>query len=399
MTQPVDSFSSEPSAPAPSASAPWPSPSVVVDSPAPSRRAPGDRRMAKVAVAVLLIAGVVVAVARVIGGSPDSDQHVQPSSVAPVTIEGARPAELGKSIDVAHVVSIIGPSVVKVSVDVDGPSGSGEGVGTGVVISADGEIVTNAHVVVDAVAVRVLLPGTTEPISAEVVGTDVGNDLALLRVKSSALTVSQFAATDSVRVGDQVVAMGFALGLPGEASVTSGIISALSRTMITETGALNGLLQTDAAISSGNSGGPLVNAAGQVIGINTAVARSSAANIASNIGFSISMKEIQKVVAQLREAGNGAARVEGYLGVSVEDRSDGGRGAVVARIKPGSPAAELGLQDGDIVRRVNGDVIDGQAGLIASIRDLSPGDTVTIEYGRGDKAFTGTTKVVARPTD
>ena len=111
------------------------------------------------------------------------------------------------------------------------------------------------------------------------------------------------------------------------------------------------------------------------------------------------MKEIQKVVAQLREAGNGAARVEGYLGVSVEDRSDGGRGAVVARIKPGSPAAELGLQDGDIVRRVNGDVIDGQAGLIASIRDLSPGDTVTIEYGRGDKAFTGTTKVVARPTD
>ena len=394
MTQPLDSFSSEPSA-----SAPWPSPSVVVDSPTTARRAPGDRRMAKVVVAVLLVAGAVVAVARVIGGSPDSDQQAQPSSSAPATIEGARPAELATSIDVARVVSIIGPSVVKVSVDVDGPSGSGEGVGTGVVISADGEIVTNAHVVVDAVAVRVLLPGTTEPISAEVVGTDVGNDLALLRVKSAALTVSQFAATDSVRVGDQVVAMGFALGLPGEASVTSGIISALSRTMITESGALNGLLQTDAAISSGNSGGPLVNAAGQVIGINTAVARSSAANIASNIGFSISMKEIQKVVAQLREAGNGAARVEGYLGVSVEDRSDGGRGAVVARIQPGSPAAELGLQDGDIVRTVNGDVIDGQAGLIASIRDLSPGDSVTIEYARGDKAFAGRVKVVARPTN
>lgn len=353
--------------------------------------------MAKVVVAVLLIAGVAVTVARLVGGSADSGQQVQPSSAAPVVIEGARPAELAKSLDVAHVVSIISPSVVKVSVDVDGPSGSGEGVGTGVVISADGEIVTNAHVVVDAVAVRVLLPGTTEPISAEVVGTDVGNDLALLRVKSSALTVSKFAATDSVRVGDQVVAMGFALDLPGEASVTSGIISALSRTMITETGALNGLLQTDAAISSGNSGGPLVNAAGQVIGINTAVARSSAVNTASNIGFAISSKEIQKVVAQLRAAGSGAARAEGYLGVSVEDRTDGGRGAVVARIKPGSPAAELGLQDGDIVRKVNGEVIDGQAGLIASIRDLSPGDSVTIEYARGEKTFTGTTKVVARP--
>ena len=394
MTQPLDSFSSEPSA-----SAQWPSPSVVVASPAPARRSAGDRRMAKVVVAVLLIAGIVVTVASVVGSSADSDQQAQPSSVASVTIEGARPAELAKSLDVAYVVSTIGPSVVKVSVDVDGPLGLGEGVGTGVVISADGEIVTNAHVVLDAVAVRVLLPGTTEPISAEVVGTDVGNDLALLRVKSSALTVSQFAAIDSVRVGDQVVAMGFALDLPGEASVTSGIISALSRTMITETGALNGLLQTDAAISSGNSGGPLVNAAGQVIGINTAVARSSAASIASNIGFSISMKEIQKVVAQLRAAGNGAARVEGYLGVSVEDRSDGGRGAVVARIQPGSPAAELGLQDGDIVRKVNGEVIDGQAGLIASIRDLSPGDSVAIEYARGDKAFTGTTRLVARSTN
>ena len=175
--------------------------------------------MAKVVVAVLLIAGVVVTVASVVGSSADSDQQAQPSSVASVTIEGARPAELAKSLDVAYVVSTIGPSVVKVSVDVDGPLGLGEGVGTGVVISADGEIVTNAHVVLDAVAVRVLLPGTTEPISAEVVGTDVGNDLALLRVKSSALTVSQFAAIDSVRVGDQVVAMGFALLVTGGATV------------------------------------------------------------------------------------------------------------------------------------------------------------------------------------
>ena len=167
--------------------------------------------------------------------------------------------------------------------------------------------------------------------------------------------------------------------------------------MLTELGALNGLLQTDAAISSGNSGGPLLNAAGQVIGINTAVARSSGSTTASNIGFAISSKEIQKVVAQLRTAKGGTARAEGYLGVGVDDRHDGGRGAIVSQVQPGSPAGKLGLREGDIVRKVNGEVIDGQAGLIAAIRDLSPGDTVQLEYARGAETRTGTVVLAQRP--
>jgi S1-C subfamily serine protease len=168
--------------------------------------------------------------------------------------------------------------------------------------------------------------------------------------------------------------------------------------MLTEQGALNGLLQTDAAISSGNSGGPLVNAAGQVVGINTAVARSSATSAANNIGFSISSQEILHVIGQLSTAKKGVARAEGYLGVGVQDRHDGGRGGIVTEVQSGSPAAAAGLKVDDVVRAVNGVVIDGEAGLIASIRDNSPGDKVEIEYTRGGTRQTTTATLADRPT-
>ena len=390
MTQPPDS-----APPDTEISNSWPSSSAVVDSPVIARRSRGDRRAAVAVVSCVILAAVVVIGARLVSSDHEA-ADVGPSATSVAVRSSKSSTAAGRGLDVAKVVSSISPSVVKVSVDISGTAGSGEGVGTGLIISADGEIVTNAHVVVDAAAVRVLLPGSTEPITAQVIGTDSGNDLALLQVKGSGLPVARFAPKDSAQVGDQVVAMGFALDLPGEASVTSGIISALSRTMLTQTGALNGLLQTDAAISSGNSGGPLLNSSGEVIGINTAVARSSAVNTASNIGFAISSKEIQKVVEQLRTT-KGGSRVEGFLGVRVDDRVDGGRGAIVSRVIAGSPADHLGIKEGDMIRKVNGEVTEGQAGLIASIRDLSPGDSVTLEYVRGGKTFVGTVTLETRP--
>lgn len=375
--------------------------SVITEPASIRRRSRHDRRTAGVVIGGVLLAAAAVFGVREVRSDDNSTagavDATKSSTQSTLAGDAPRPAELGERIDVARVVSRIEQSVVKVSVDVDGVTGQGEAIGTGVIISADGDIVTNAHVVRGATKVRVLLPGETEPIDAVIVGVDEGNDLALIHVSETGLVVAQFAADDGTRVGDEVVAIGYALDLSGEASVTSGIVSALSRTMSTEQGALNRLLQTDAAISSGNSGGPLVNAAGEVIGINTAVARSSAARIASNIGFAISSKEIKFVIGQLRSVDEGSVRVEGYLGVGVGDRNDGGRGAVVGSVQPGSPAEKLGLVKGDVVRKVNGEIIDGQAGLVASIRDLSPGDSVTIEYARDGTTMTGTVELVARP--
>ena len=144
------------------------------------------------------------------------------------------------------------------------------------------------------------LPGETEPIEAELVAADAGNDLALLQIDRADLVPVTFAPTSEVQLGDEVLAIGFALDLDGEPSVTLGIVSALDRTIITELGALDGLIQTDAAISSGNSGGPLVDAQGRIVGINTAVARSDVATAATNVGFAISSDEVAEVLDELR---------------------------------------------------------------------------------------------------
>ncbi|HEY4331577.1 MAG TPA: trypsin-like peptidase domain-containing protein [Ilumatobacteraceae bacterium] len=320
----------------------------------------------------------------------------------PVITAPANPsiAPSGQGLDVGSIVAKISPSVVKVAVDISSADGSGEGVGTGIILTADGQIITNAHVVSDATKVRVLLSGKSEPVDATVVGIDVGHDLALIKIDAKNLPVMTIADSSKVKVGDPVVAMGYALDLEGDPSVTSGIISALNRSMVTDSGALNGLLQTDAAISSGNSGGPLVNASGELIGINTAVARGDSTNTATNIGFAIATQEIQKILSELR-AGQGVGsvdtRVDGYLGIGVSDRTDGGRGAIVSQVQDGSPAAQLGLQDGDVVTSVNGEEIDGQGGLIAAIRGSAPGDTVTIDYERNGQAMTGKVTLVARP--
>ena len=206
---------------------------------------------------------------------------------------------------IAQVAERLANSVVTISTTVSDDFGSGRGVGTGVVLTSDGEILTNAHVIEDASEVVVRFAGETEPRVAKVLASDLGNDLALIKVDATGLIAATFAKPGSVKVGDTVVAIGYALALDGGPTVTSGIVSALKRTIETDSGALNSLIQTDAAISSGNSGGPLVNLKGEVVGINTAVARGDSDSAANNIGFSISVDEVLIVIEQLREQANG----------------------------------------------------------------------------------------------
>lgn len=163
-----------------------------------------------------------------------------------------------------------------------------QGAGTGIVLGVDGEILTNAHVVASAKSADVVLPGSGGSHTADVVVADTAADLALLKIRNiSGLTPAPLGESDTLQVGDQVVAIGNALALAGGPTVTQGIVSALDRSIRTDSGTLKGLIQTDAAISSGNSGGPLVNASGQVVGMNTAVAASSTTVQAENIGFAI----------------------------------------------------------------------------------------------------------------
>lgn len=305
---------------------------------------------------------------------------------------------LGQSI-VAQVTNALTDSVVTISSDISDASGSGEAVGTGVVLTADGEILTNAHVVADATSVRVRFAGESEPRAAEILATDPGNDLALLKIDATGLIPVVFAQPGSVRVGDSVVAIGYALALDGGPTVSTGIVSALKRTIITDSGALNGLIQTDAAISSGNSGGPLVNLRGEVIGINTAVARSDATSAANNIGFSISVDEVIPEIDQLRLLASGGVREEGFLGVGLAGRVDGGQGAIITSVQPNSPASIAGIKEGDIVLSVDGEPIDGQAALVAVIRDSAPGATVTIEILRKSERLTVTAILVTRASD
>jgi putative serine protease PepD len=190
----------------------------------------------------------------------------------------------------------------------------GTGAGTGIVLSADGDVLTNAHVVEGASVIAVTVNGSTTSHAATVVASDTANDLALLKVADvTDLQPADIGSSSSMAVGDDVVAIGNALDLEGGLSVTRGIVSALHRSIDagTRSGSesLTSLIQTDAAISSGNSGGPLVDAAGTVIGINTAAASSSGATTVQNIGFAIPIDNALAIVDQLRAASAGADRV------------------------------------------------------------------------------------------
>ena len=323
----------------------------------------------------------------------NSDSTTQITS-APVVV--AEDDGLSSGSLIAQVAERLANSVVTISTTVDDDFGGGRGVGTGVVLTSDGEILTNAHVIEDATEVVVRFAGETEPRVAKILASDLGNDLALIKVDVTGLIAATFAKPGSVQIGDTVVAIGYALALDGGPTVTSGIVSALKRTIETDSGALNSLIQTDAAISSGNSGGPLVNLKGEVVGINTAVARGDSESAANNIGFSISVDEVLIVIEQLREQAKGTVREEGFLGVGLAAREDGGQGAIITNVQPGSPADKAGILIDDVVLAVDGEPIDGQAGLVAAIRDAEPGQTVKIEIFRDGERLVFEATLIAR---
>lgn len=261
----------------------------------------GDHRILRsivvsAVVAAIVGSGAALGVARATGWGSTTVVH-EPSRSVIRTV----PA------DIEQVLGRVLPSIVSVSatIAVSSPTtpfrqGTAQAVGTGVVVSRSGEIVTNDHVVSGASSVEVTLSGSAKPLPARVVAESPSHDLALVKIEAKVdLRPATFAA--SGRVGDEVIAIGYALGLAGGPSVTDGIISATGRTVTTRSGSgtpvvLKGMLQTDAAISSGNSGGPLVDLEGRVLGINTVVATSSGETTAQNIGFAIPAATVETLL-------------------------------------------------------------------------------------------------------
>jgi len=302
-------------------------------------------------------------------------------------------------LDIEAIANDVAPSVVAVQSSLVRAGQLGESIGTGLIVTADGEVITNAHVVGDATTVNVRLNGESEPREAAVIASDPSRDLALLRVDVDGLSAATFAARGDVRLGDEVLAIGYALDLDGDPTVTLGIVSSLDRTLATDDGPLKGLIQTDAAVSSGNSGGPLINAVGRVVGINTLASSAGVGSTANGLGFAISVEELLPTLEQLREQATGQTLVSGYLGVQLESRRDGGSGALVANVFSGLAAAKAGIKVGDVVVAVDGLPISGQAGLGATIRNLVPGEEAVVSLVRGGKPLDVSVVVGERPPE
>ncbi|MBO3733445.1 S1C family serine protease [Glycomyces niveus] len=282
--------------------------------------------------------------------------------------------DAGAGMTYTEIVNKVSPSVVTIVTDA--------AEGSGVVYSKDGYIVTNNHVVDGARSVEVRFSdGSSAP--ANIVATDATQDLAVIQVEGvDDLTPVAFADSSSVQVGDVAVAIGSPLGLEG--TVTTGIVSALDRSMTVSgeqgmgqqsSSTLSGLIQTDAAINSGNSGGALVNGDGELIGINTAIATTDSGSI--GLGFSIPSNTVKDTVQQLID--NGSVE-RGYLGVSVADTD--GNGAMVLSVEPDSPAAQAGLQEGDVITAIDGTPVTTASEVVAAVQGTSSGTEVAITYTR-----------------
>ncbi|MGY1770412.1 S1C family serine protease [Blastococcus sp. SYSU D00813] len=364
--------------------------------PAPLRAAPA-RRAGRLRLGVaMLAAGALVgggAGAGVVALAEDGNG----GGSTPVAAQAVTITDPENATAVTAAAAKATPSVVTVYVS----SGSSSGSGSGVVLTSDGYVVTNNHVVTldsstDTATVQVRTSDGTL-YDATVVGTDPTSDLAVLRLDgASDLTPAEFADSDEVQVGDLAVAIGAPLGLSD--TVTDGIVSATDRAVATgstqDDATVIDALQTDAAINPGNSGGALVDAAGQVIGINTAIATvasgapgqsGQSGNI--GVGFAIPSNTAQRIAEEIIADGTADTT---YLGVSA--RTDGseevGTGAQVVSVQPGSPAAAAGLAAGDVVTAVGDRPITTSTELTAAVRGHAPGEQVTLTVERDGQTTT-----------
>ncbi|GAB4580452.1 MAG: trypsin-like peptidase domain-containing protein [Anaerolineales bacterium] len=298
--------------------------------------------------------------------------------------------------DITAAVDKVGPAVVTVvgvvpgQMTFFGPTAASEVSGSGVFISADGYLLTNHHVIEDTESVYVILADGTE-LPARIINADPFADLAVLKAEGEIPAYAPLGNSDNLKPGETVIAIGSPLG-DFKNTVTVGVISATGRSIQTETGyVMEDLLQTDAAINQGNSGGPLVNLAGEVIGINTLIIRGNGYNsaVAEGLGFAVPSNTAAVIAEQIIEKGYFARpylginwqavtpRIAARYGLPVE------YGAYVSAVQDGSPAAAGGLQEGDIIIEIGGTAIGEDLSYINALFKHQPGEVVVIKVARG----------------
>jgi putative serine protease PepD len=391
-----------PSFGAPAAAAPLP-PNLAPSTSGPSGPPSKGRQWIAVAVIAAIIGALVGAGVTAIAdhnGNGNGNVTIHESNAAP----GA--ATLG-NVSIVALVKKVEPAVVSIDVK----AGGSEDQGTGMIVTANGEVITNNHVIElysqngNSGTITVTEYGQTKAEAATLIGYDATKDVALLRITgASNLPTVTFGNSTKSQVGDAVVAIGNALGLAaGTPTVTQGIVSALGRSVTaggdgTAQENLQNLIQTDAAINPGNSGGPLIDTAGEVIGMNTAVAGTSDAGQAQNIGFAIPIAQVESLIPALEKGGSQASG-GGYLGVDITTLTSSLRqqygftpssGAVILDVISGSPAAKAGLAQGDVIVDIGFTPITSAEQLQNAIEKDKPGQSITVTYYEGDNRHMAT---------
>ncbi|WP_285472604.1 trypsin-like peptidase domain-containing protein [Actinoplanes sp. NBRC 101535] len=290
----------------------------------------------------------------------------------------------------AGVVDQVLPSVVTVRV-----SGA---IGSGFVVSTDGYVITNDHVVAGADGAMSVSFSDGSTASAKLVGRDPESDVAVIKVAKSGLTPVGLGDSDTIAVGDPVLAFGSPLALVN--TVTQGIVSALDRPIVQSGGDSSGVtryyaaIQTDAAVNQGNSGGPLVDASGQVVGVNSVIRSVGASDTeAGNIGlaFAIPINQAKRVAQDIIDTGKARRTVIGAEVMTGGSYS----GARLRAVEPAGPAAAAALKSGDVVTRLDGHLLDDGTDLIALVRKYAPGSVVAVEYRRGNKTASASVTLAA----
>jgi S1-C subfamily serine protease len=358
----------------------------------------------------LVLAAVVAAAAGVgigfsLARAIESRQSAQNSSQPQTPEQAISPqANNGGGLSSSGVAAKIDPAIV----DINTTIGGGQAAGTGMIVSSSGEVLTNNHVIDGSTSITVTVQGRSQTYTAHLIATDPTADVALIQIDgASGLPTVSFADSSSLKIGDTVIAIGNALGRGGEPYVTQGSVTALDQTITASEGGgvseqLNGMIESDAMIYEGDSGGALVNSSGQVVGMITAGETQGFRSSGSSIGYAVASNSALSVVNRIRAGEQGSDLFYGqvgYLGVSVETLDPGiasqlglnvSSGALVRGVVAGGPAENAGVAAGDVIIEVGGSNVTDTSDLGNAVKSHRPGESVSVTWVNSSGTHTAT---------